>query len=109
MLLPQSLPGTGEAEEGSRSLETKSQVSEGKQGAGGNARGRPLRLQSATCVETESRAGPKGTKLSADKRRARSLGQDRLSSENNQPGCWEKQGLDMLTLLVALAPRTRRG
>lgn len=96
-----------EAEQGSRSLETMSQVSEG--GAAGGAQGGPQRLQSAGCVEIESHVGPRGTKLSADKHWAVSLGQDRLASENSQPGCWEKRGLDMLTWLVALAPRARWG
>lgn len=41
--------------------------------------GWPPRLRSAGCVETESRVGPRGTKLSADKPWAGSLGQDRLA------------------------------
>lgn len=53
---------------------------------------------------------PRGTKLSADKSWAGSLGQDRLALRTaSLTDCWEKQGLDMLALLVALAPRTRGG
>lgn len=51
---------------------------------------------------------PRGTKLSADKSWAGSLGQDRLALRTaSLTDCWEKQGLDMLALLVALAPQNK--